>query len=248
MRDYKKEKDERISFIKNLVATAKVNGIVFANSGGKDAALVGILCKLACDNTLSLALPCGVKRNYESDLTDAALLTNQYGIESKTISLTATRDQLTNIITQAAPITETAIGYLAPRLRMVTLYAIANSENRLVAGTSNRSEIYTGYSTKWGDGAYDFNPIADLTATEVLEFLRFLGAPNSIIEKAPSAGLFEGQTDEAEMGITYASLDNFLQTGYAEEKDATVINRLHTISAHKRKPPVMYNQGENTNV
>jgi len=240
MRNYERETSERIDFIKSTVASAKAGGIIFANSGGKDAALVGILCKMACDNTLGISLPCGVKRNYESDLSDAALLSRQYGITSKNISLTAIRDRLAQAIGDDSPLTATAIGYLAPRLRMVILYAIANSENRLVAGTSNRSEIYTGYSTKWGDGAYDFNPIADLTATEVLDFLRYLNAPVSITEKAPSAGLFEGQTDEAEMGITYASLDNFLLTGQVAAHDGEVIDRLHKASEHKRKPPAMY--------
>jgi len=240
MRNYEQEKSQRINFIKNLIANTKVNGIVFANSGGKDAALVGILCKMACDNTIGLALPCGVKRNYESDLDDAVLLSKQYGITNKTISLTAIRDELTAAVGKASPLTATAVGYLAPRLRMIALYAIANSENRLVAGTSNRSEIYTGYSTKWGDGAYDFNPIADLTATEVLDFLRYLGAPAGIIQKAPSAGLFEGQTDEAEMGVTYASLDNFLLTGQVDSGDGAIIDRLHKASQHKRRPPAMY--------
>ncbi|MCL2377846.1 MAG: NAD(+) synthase [Defluviitaleaceae bacterium] len=240
MRNYEREKTERVKFIQNVITSAKVNGVVFANSGGKDAALVGILCKMACDNTIGLSLPCGVKRNYGSDLSDAELLSQQFGITNKTISLTQIRDGLTQAIDSAATVTETAIAYLAPRLRMVTLYAIANSENRLVAGTSNLSEIYTGYSTKWGDGAYDFNPIADLTATEVLEFLRFFGAPGSIIEKAPSAGLFEGQTDEAEMGITYASLDKFLLTGQTSKHDEAIINRLHSASEHKRKPPIFY--------
>ena len=240
MRNYEREKESRIKFIQNVLADAKYTGIVFANSGGKDAALGGILCKLACDNTIGLALPCGVTRNYGSDLDDAALLSRQYGIENKTISLTCIRNLFTHTIGEAVPLSETAIGYLAPRLRMITLYAIANSENRLVAGTGNRSERYTGYFTKWGDGAFDFNPIADLTATEVIEFLRYLGAPASIIEKAPSAGLFEGQTDEAEMGVTYASLDNFLLTGQVSDHDGAIIDRLHTASQHKRRPPYVY--------
>ena len=240
MRNYEREKEKRVKFIQNVIANAKSDGIVFANSGGKDAALVGILCKMACDNTIGLSLPCGVKRNYESDLDDAALISQQYGIENKIISLSAIRRELTQTIGEAVTLSETAIGNMAPRLRMITLYAISNSENRLVAGTSNRSEIYTGYSTKWGDGAYDFNPIADLTATEVLEFLRYLGAPAGIISKPPSAGLFEGQTDEAEMGVTYASLDNFLLTGQVSEADSEIINRLHTSSRHKRRPPEIY--------
>ena len=97
-----------------------------------------------------------------------------------------------------------------------------------------------GYFTKWGDGACDFNPIGDLTCTEVFEFLRYLDAPASIIEKPPSAGLVEGQTDEEEMGVTYASLDNFLLTGQVTEADYSIINKMHTTSRHKLKPPAIF--------
>lgn len=240
MRNYQQETKDRIKFIKNMIATAKSDGIIFANSGGKDAVLVGILCKMACDNTLGVSLPCRVSRNYKSDIDDALLISKQYGIAHKTISLSSTCNELTKAINAAIPLSDFAIPNIAPRLRMMTIYAIANSENRLVAGTGNRSERYTGYFTKWGDGAFDFNPIADLTATEVLEFLRYLGAPASIIEKPPSAGLYEGQTDEAEMGITYASLDNFLLTGQVSDHDGAIINRLHNSSHHKRTPPAIY--------
>ena len=240
MRNYEKEKDDRINFIQQLLASAKAKGIIFANSGGKDAALVGILCKLACDNTTGVSLPCGVSRNYGSDIDDAKLLSAQFDIKHFTISLSSTLKELTQTINAKHALTDVAISYIAPRLRMTTVYAVANSENLLVAGTSNRSERYTGYSTKWGDGAYDFNPIADLTCTEVLEFLRYLEAPTSIIEKIPSAGLYEGQTDEEEMGVTYASLDNFLLTGQVSDHDGAIINRMHAASHHKRKPPVLY--------
>ena len=240
MRNYENEVKTRVAFIKDLVSTAKSSGIIFANSGGKDAALVGILCKMACDNTLGVSLPCHISRNYKSDIDDAILFSNQYNIAHHTISLSSTRDQLTQAIGASGELSDFAISNIAPRLRMIAIYAIANSENRLVAGTSNRSERYTGYFTKWGDAACDFNPIADLTCTEVLEFLRYLDAPISIIEKAPSAGLVEGQTDEAEMGVTYASLDNFLMTGQVSAQDDAIINRLHSVSHHKRKPPVLY--------
>ena len=93
-----------------------------------------------------------------------------------------------------------------------------------------------GYFTKWGDGAHDFNPISDLTATEVFDFLRWLKAPASIIEKAPSAGLFDGQTDEAEMGVSYAAIDRYLLTGEAEEHDLAIMERYHRRSEHKRQP------------
>ncbi|MEG2000986.1 MAG: NAD(+) synthase, partial [Evtepia sp.] len=114
-------------------------------------------------------------------------------------------------------------------------------ENRLVAGTGNRSEIHMGYFTKWGDGAYDLNPIGDLTVTEIYEFLRFLNAPAAIIEKAPSAGLFEGQTDEQDMGVTYAAIDRYLVTGEANEHDRAIIERYHNRSNHKRRGSLIYN-------
>ena len=241
MRNYELEKNARITFIQNTLASAKTKGIIFANSGGKDAALVGILCKLACDNTIGVSLPCGVSRNYESDIDDAKLLSAQFNIEHRTISLSSTQKELIHAIEANHPLTELAIHNIAPRLRMATIYAIAHTEGLLVAGTGNKSERYTGYFTKWGiDGAYDFNPIADLTCTEVFEFLRYLGAPASIIDKAPSAGLYEGQTDEGDMGFTYASLDNFLLTGQVSKRDGEIINRMHAASHHKRKLPIMY--------
>ena len=124
---------------------------------------------------------------------------------------------------------------------MITLYAISAAEKRLVLGTGNRSERYMGYFTIWGDGAFDFNPIADLTVTEVYEFLSYLGVPENIIKKAPSAGLFEGQTDEAEMGVTYKAIDDYLLYGTVNEKDKAVIDRYHTRSEYKRNLPSMYN-------
>ena len=105
----------------------------------------------------------------------------------------------------------------------------------MVAGTGNRSEAYVGYFTKWGDGAHDFNPIADLTVTEIYEFLRFLNAPECVITKAPSAALFDGQTDESEMGVTYAELDRFLMGDGIDADKQKVIMAMHEASEHKRK-------------
>ena len=97
-----------------------------------------------------------------------------------------------------------------------------------------------GYFTKWGDGAYDINPIADLTVTEIYEFLEYLNAPKCVIEKAPSAALFEGQTDEQEMGVTYAAIDRYILTGEANEHDKAIIDRYHSRSEHKRRPAATY--------
>jgi NAD+ synthase len=97
-----------------------------------------------------------------------------------------------------------------------------------------------GYFTKWGDGAFDFNPIADLTVTEIYEYLLHLDAPRRIIEKKPSAGLYDGQTDEAEMGITYKRIDEYLQSGVCSPEDMEKIGNYHRLSAHKRRLPAEY--------
>ena len=240
MRDYQKEYDGRVAFIRELVKNSGVKGIVFGNSGGKDSALVGILCKAACNNTVGVIMPCASQRNFGSDMDDGNALAEQFGIETRTVDLTPIRASAEEVIGTVTDINAASLANIAPRLRMIALYTIAGSEGRLVAGTGNRSEAYMGYFTKWGDGAYDFNPIADLTATEVIEFLDFLNAPVSIRTKAPSAGLYEGQTDEQEMGVTYAAIDRYILTGEASEADKAVIDRFHSRSEHKRRPAATY--------
>ena len=240
MRDYKAELEQRVAFIQKLMADAHADGILYGNSGGKDCTLVSILCKAACDNTVGVIMPCASQRNYGSDTDDARAAADKFGIEQRTVDLTETRAALLRALEGAVDMIPASTSNIAPRLRMTTLYAIAGSENRLVAGTGNRSERYMGYFTKWGDGACDFNPIADLTVTEVYEFLEYLGAPRSIIEKAPSAGLFEGQTDEQEMGVTYAAVDEYLFHGTGKPEDLAVIERYHKRSLHKLNPVPVY--------
>ena len=240
MRNYQEEFDKRVAYIRAKVREAHADGIVFGNSGGKDSALVGILCKAACDNTIGVIMPCASRRNYGQDRDDGNALASQYGIETRIVDLTAVREAELKALEGVASLSDMAVANIAPRLRMTTLYTIGQSENRLVAGTGNRSEIYMGYFTKWGDGASDFNPIADLCATEVFEFLRFLNAPASIVEKAPSAGLYEGQTDEKEMGVTYRAIDAFLLQAEVNDEDKAVIDRYHDRSEHKRRPISTY--------
>lgn len=243
MRDYKKEFEGRVAFVKQLLKESGAKGIVFGNSGGKDSALVGIICKAACDNTLGIIMPCSSKRNYELDARDGETLAKQFNIETRVVDLSPVKEAMLSQLASAAEVNKTADVNIAPRLRMTTLYAIAASEGRLVAGTGNRSEAYVGYFTKWGDGAHDFNPIGDLTVTEIFEFLRYLDAPACIIDKAPSAGLFDGQTDEDEMGFKYADLDELLLTGSTNEKAAAIIERMHRGSEHKRRPIRTYDKG-----
>ena len=228
MRDYAKEFADRVSYIRELVEKSGVSGIVYGNSGGKDCSLVGILCKFACENTVGIMMPCASKRNFEQDMKDAKEVSEHFGIQSRVIDLTDVRQCEMDRLSDITTLTPAAVNHIAP------LYAVAASENRLVAGTGNRSEAYMGYFTKWGDGACDFNPISDLTATEVIEFLKWLTAPACVINKAPSAGLFDGQTDEDEMGVTYNAIDTYILTGEASERDKKVIDRFHRVSEHKR--------------
>ena len=235
MRDYKAEFENRVEFIKSVLADSGAKGIVYGNSGGKDSALVGILCKAACENTVGIIMPCSTKRNYDEDAVDAKEVAQQYSIETRTVDLTPVKEAEINALAGITELNNSALSNMAPRIRMLTLYAIAASENRLVAGTGNRSEAYVGYFTKWGDGAHDFNPIADLTVNEIYEFLRYLHAPEFIIKKAPSAALFDGQTDESEMGVTYEELDAYIAGNAVDKDKAEIIDRLHKVSEHKRK-------------
>ena len=239
-RNYQQETQKRIDFIRSALNDAGATGVVYGNSGGKDSALVGILCKMACQDTVGLIMPCGSRRNYNEDKTDAQEVARLFDISTRVVDLTALKEAYLALLGAQTQLSKMAISNLAPRIRMTTLYAVAASENRLVAGTGNRSEGYMGYFTKWGDGAHDFNPIADLTVTEIYEFLRYLKAPEAILTKAPSAGLFDGQTDEQEMGITYKAIDTYLLEGTATEADRAIMERYHRVSEHKRRLPLYY--------
>ena len=241
MRDFAIETEKRVAFIRELLRSSGCRGIVFGNSGGKDSALVGILCKKACENTVGVLMPCATSQNYGRDIDDALALAGQFGIESRTVDLTAAREAAIAALEASGTVMNaSAVSNIAPRLRMTTLYAIAHAENRLVAGTGNKCEIFMGYFTKWGDGAADFNPIADLTVTEVFAFLDYLNGPESIRRKAPSAGLYEGQTDEKEMGVTYAAIERYMDGGEVSEAEKAIIDRYHRVSEHKRTGRVDY--------
>ncbi len=234
MRDYKAEFENRVQWIKNCLEEAHCNGIVFGNSGGKDSALVGILCKAACDNTLGVIMPCQSKRNFGEDMEDGLAVAKQFKIDTITVDLSDAKAAVMENIEKSVSVSETASKNIAPRLRMTTVYTIAQTMGALVAGTGNRAERFVGYFTKWGDGAFDINPISDLNVGEIYEFLEYLNAPENIIKKAPSAGLFEGQTDEAELGVTYAAIDKYMNTGEGTPEDVEIISRMHRNTAHKR--------------
>jgi len=187
------------------------------------------------DRLLCLVMPCHSK---DSDVQDARFFANKSDIRSEDIDLTGLYDACLKILPGGGKI---ARANLKPRLRMLTLYYFANALNYLVAGTGNRSEITMGYFTKYGDGGVDILPIGDLLKTDVKKLARHLGVPERIVNKAPTAGLWEGQTDEGEMGITYPELDRIIlamesknKGGICPEKFAAVSKRMR-LSQHKRR-------------
>ncbi len=235
MINVKKEVEDRVKWIKELLAESGAKGVVFGASGGKDSVLVGILAKMATPNVTGVIMPCESRRNFGMDRDDALVVNEKYGIETLEVDLTPTKLALTAALKDVvSEQNELAYMNLNPRLRMATLYNIAQRRNYLVAGTGNRSEIVMGYYTKWGDGASDFNPISDLTVREVYQMLAYLDAPEVIMTKAPSAGLADDQTDEKEMGLTYAEIDDYILTGKATDEVRAKIEKRHAASAHKR--------------
>ena len=191
-----------VTWLENKLIESKAGGFVLGLSGGLDSAVVGALCKKASNNTTGLILPC---YSNDQDRKDAILVSSSFNIEVEVFDLCKVFDTFP----LSFQIKLTGMN-VKSRLRMVTLYAYANEYNRLVVGTGNRTERVLGYFTKHGDGGADILPIGDLTKAEVKELARDLKVPQSIIDKAPSAGLWDGQTDEEEIGASYEEMDYFI--------------------------------------
>ena len=239
----------RVEWIKKVLSQSGAKGIIYGNSGGKDCTLVGALCKLATDNVLGVIMPCQSSQNYGSDRDDALRAGKHFGIEQIEIDLTKTKEALVSALGEQLEKDNAGETNLKmanvnvnPRLRMTTLYALGQARGYLVAGTGNLDEATLGYFTKWGDGAHDFNPIADLTVGEIYEHLRYLGAPSTIIEKAPSAGLYQGQTDEQETGIKYADVDKYLRGEQIPDEVRQRIEKMKSRAGHKMRMPLKFGE------
>jgi len=244
-------KAERIAgWLRDQAMHAGARGFVFGLSGGIDSALVARLCQLAApQRVLGVYLPA---YSHPGDEEDARLVASTFSIPFARVDLTATFDAMSEALSEGIKGLPHHVDVLdikqqlpdaniKPRLRMASLYFIANSLNYLVAGTGNRSEVLLGYFTKYGDGGVDLLPIGRLLKSEVRALAAELGVPARIIEKAPSAGLWMGQTDEEEMGFTYDALEQYLAhgAGAVSPEVAQRIERLRRTSEHKRTLPPM---------
>jgi len=228
------------SWIANKVIDAKAQGVVFGLSGGIDSAVVGILCKkVYCQNTLALIMPC---QSIERDIKDALDITNRFDITYKIIDLSEIYNSFISLLNVKKEKTciNLSEANIKPRIRMITLYYFANELNYLVVGTGNKSELAVGYFTKYGDGGVDILPLGNLLKSQVKELAEYLEVPKSIIQKPPSGGLWEDQTDEGEMGISYHQLDEYLMTGQLKNQkiEEKIKNKIF-LNRHKQKTPAI---------
>jgi len=225
-------------WMEDKVTEAKAKGIVFGLSGGLDSAVVAALSiRIFPQNTLAIIIPC---HSLEADINDALDFINKFNIPYKIINLSKVYDLLIHLLNdkEKEESFKLAEANIKPRLRMTTLYYFANELNYLVVGTGNKSELMIGYFTKYGDGGADILPLGNLLKSQVRELAKYLGIPKKIINKPPSAGLWEGQTDEKEIGISYEQLDKYLRTGRSSNKiiEKKIQDKI-TKSAHKRTTP-----------
>jgi len=234
--------EKLVSWIKEQVSSAGCSGVVLGMSGGLDSSVLAVLCHRAFPkSTFGVIIPC---YSSQEDVEHAQAVATKFSILTKTVALDAVFDTLLEALPddEGDPaFSRLAKGNLKPRLRMLTLYYFANQLNYMVAGASNKSELAIGYFTKYGDGGVDIRPLGNLVKGEVKELARFLNIPEEIINKLPSAGLWPGQTDEEELGLSYADLDRYLVTGKANDELRRKIESMIAASNHKRKPPPIAN-------
>ena len=240
-----KEAENAIHWIREYVEKTGAKGIVIGNSGGKDSATVLAMATKAIgkEKVLAVAMPCYSNMR---DFEDAKLVADTFGVKFLTVDLSDCYEQMEKEIEselnkiEIKELSKEATINMKPRLRMTTLYGIAQTLGYLVIGTGNLCEAMVGYTTKWGDSASDFNPIGNFTVKEVLEIGKYLGVPERILKKAPSDGL-GGQTDEEKMGITYRQIEEMIETGDTDDEWAKqeILKKFQS-SNHKRELVPVY--------
>jgi NAD+ synthase len=227
-----------VLWIREKVSAAGGKGVALGLSGGLDSSVAAVLCQRAFPkSTLAVIMPC---YSNEKDTEHARMVADQFSIPTKTVVLDAAFDGLLKVLPDegAAPdVSRLAKANIKARLRMLTLYYFANKLKYMVVGSGNRDEMAVGYFTKYGDGGVDILPLGNLLKRQVKELAKSLGIPQEIIDKTPSAGLWEGQTDEDELGLSYDELDRYLATGEAPAELKKKLKSMIAAGEHKRQPP-----------
>lgn len=242
-----------VNWLKDEFNKSGAKGAIVGMSGGIDCCVTARLLNLANIPTTVVLMPYGNSMELSSDRLHAKAFINKFGLNSSEVDITNTVDELVRVCNMGSyiddrskgedtyntlkiEITKEAISNIKPRVRMTTLYTLGQSLGYLVVGTGNLSERMLGYFTKWGDGACDLNPIGNLTKSEVRILAKHIGIPDEIINKPPSANLFEGQTDEDELGMSYYDIDRYILT---KEGSGEVIDKFNNINnkiQHKLNP------------
>ncbi|HEX5992073.1 MAG TPA: NAD(+) synthase [Thermomicrobiales bacterium] len=255
--DFASLADEIAGWLRFQMDQVGATRLVLGLSGGIDSAVVCALCTMAAGPSRVIPAIMPIHSRPE-DVRDAELVASAFEVVPRVIDLVPAHDALVAAMpgddaagledanvdpARQASRHQLALANVKPRLRMTTLYFLANRYNGLVVGTGNKTELAIGYFTKYGDGGVDVLPLGDLDKTAVRGLARALGVPEPVISKAPSAGLWEGQTDEAEIGVTYDVLDRalalFAGAETREPLDSGTFDRISalvTASEHKRRP------------
>jgi len=232
---------ELVHWLQEKLQETGAKGFIMGLSGGVDSAVVSALVMRATENCLGIIMPCG---NVASDAADAEEQAKCFNMPYETVDLKGIFEEMTGLLEPMAERSDTlglARSNIKPRLRMTTLYYLAQSKGYLVVGTGNKSELTVGYFTKYGDGGVDLLPLGDMTKKEVYELGAYLGVTDAIMNKAPSAGLWAGQTDEKEMGFSYQQLGEYIESGSTADAEVVAkIQRMEKASAHKRSMPPIF--------
>ena len=249
MINWKNIKLDLINFLKNEVKKTGLEKVTVGLSGGLDSAVVAILCKEAFGDNLNCVLMPS-QFSSQSSIDDAIEVCNKFNIKYEIISI----EPMVSVFLKNMDEDKLRIGNFSARMRMSVLYDVSSREKSLVVGTSNKSELLLGYGTIFGDIACAINPIGQIYKSDEFEFARLLGVPESILNKAPSADLWEGQSDEEELGYSYRHMDEVLKLLIDEKKskeellklgfEENLINKLDyriKANAFKGKLPIIAN-------
>ena len=241
-----KEVNNIVSFIKDYYEKNNLKGLVLGISGGKDSAVVASLfCRaIGSENVLGVTLPC---HSTLEDMNDAKSVSDKFGFELINIDLTPVYDSYISEVNKLGSFSESELKNsninIKPRFRMSSLYYLAALYSELkggtyiVAGTSNKCELYVGYFTKGGDSTFDIGVINDYTVDEVIKLGEYLEVPESVIHKTPNDGL-SGQSDEDKLGVKYKDIASVINGEYVEDEIKNKIDKLHNSSKHKFDIPM----------